>query len=727
MARRTRQTQYHKRLGITQGFPVAARGLKFPTEAPWDGLTVEEVYELYLRFTSTKDFPSEDGSGGARDAECDAPVYGFDDSQQKLAAPLLQIDRIQGEFAGGRWILANFRGSMSAKTIAALAGTASPGAIRLSARPSFACYRDGEKPTIMISLRRPKGSVEDFSGNECRIEIANERGSGIAKHDVSLRGAGTLATALVEAGTLGLSSLAPGFYRVSATLKCPATSGTPSFTLTHTTGFWMFNASLLKKGVPFTTDETYMLKDGKAYPVTGTTYMGSDVHRKFLFEPNPLRWYEDFREMKGAGVNMVRTGVWTAWKNLMLDAGAPEESALRAMDAFVHTARSFDIPVIFTFFAFLPETWGGINAYLDPRAVNAQKEFILSFVQRYQAVNDLIWDFINEPSFCNPKYLWQCRPNYDAYESSAWTAWLKERYHYPTEEERVSRLQEMYRTTPEDVYSLPGLDEFGDVNIFDDRRPLKVIDYRLFAQETFTKWVRTMAEVVRSNGNPKQLITVGQDEGGTGESPGNHFIADAVDVTSLHNWWLNDDLVWDSVVTKAAGKPNLVEETGVMFYEKMDGSAWRTEEEARNLLERKMAISLGAGGAGFIEWVWNANPFMMSDNEAAIGLHRPDGTAKPERLALERFAKFFSGIREHLGGRTEGEMLMVIPHSVQYSTRNFATEATKRCVRVLSHFHSLPMTAVRNINSAVTTILADRRTLPSGHSGKKGGRNSLIR
>src|SRR6185436_3054205 len=76
------------------------------------------------------------------------------------------------------------------------------------------------------------------------------------------------------------------------------------------------------------------------------------------------------------------------------------------------------------------------------------------------------------------------------------------------------------------------------------------------------------------------------------------------------------------------------------------------------------------------------------------GLHRPDGTAKPERMALERVAKFMSGIREHFAERTESEMMMVIPHSVQYSTRNFATEATKRCVRVISHFHSLPMTAV---------------------------------
>jgi hypothetical protein len=117
-----------------------------------------------------------------------------------------------------------------------------------------------------------------------------------------------------------------------------------------------------------------------------------------------------------------------------------------------------------------------------------------------------------------------------------------------------------------------------------------------------------------------------------------------------------------------------------------------------------MAIALGAGGAGFIEWVWNANPYMKSDNEAAIGLQRPDGTAKPERIALERFAKFIPGIREHFDGKAENETLMVIPHSVQFSTRNFATDATKRCVRVVSHFHSLPMSAVSEYKlSSVTT------------------------
>ena len=76
-----------------------------------------------------------------------------------------------------------------------------------------------------------------------------------------------------------------------------------------------------------------------------------------------------------------------------------------------------------------------------------------------------------------------------------------------------------------------------------------------------------------------------------------------MDFTCLHNWWLNDHLVWDNVVTKAPGRLNLVEETGVMMYETIEGKAWRTEPEVASLLDRKMAVALGAGGAGFIEWV----------------------------------------------------------------------------------------------------------------------------
>jgi len=57
-----------------------------------------------------------------------------------------------------------------------------------------------------------------------------------------------------------------------------------------------------------------------------------------------------------------------------------------------------------------------------------------------------------------------------------------------------------------------------------------------------------------------------------------------------------------------------------MFYEKK----WMVAHgEQRSMLpaslSAKLAISMEIGGAGFIEWIWNTNPFMKSDNEAAIG------------------------------------------------------------------------------------------------------------
>ena len=44
------------------------------------------------------------------------------------------------------------------------------------------------------------------------------------------------------------------------------------------------------------------------------------------------------------------------------------EHALRALDVFMLTAAAHDMAVVFTFFAFMPPLWGGVNPYLDPKA-----------------------------------------------------------------------------------------------------------------------------------------------------------------------------------------------------------------------------------------------------------------------------------------------------------------------------------------------------------------------
>ena len=698
------QTAYHKKLGITQSFPVDAETItsfepanhfredNFRTNERSNVATnfmPQTIYELYVRFTSSSLMPDESGSDGPREAALYPLTLGLNREGRPIAAPIVQIDRLQGEFGGGRWILATFTGRIGAGTITRLAEHAVQSACELRVHSEFACYRGDEIPSFRVEVQRPRGGLTKLINSDCRLGVRNHSGEVVSQLTLALKSEDSHATgsARLTDGT----KLPPGLYSVEARISCNDSSRQE---LIYTTGFWVFDQKLLTSGKPLTTDKNFFYRKGEVFPVTGTTYMASDVHRQFLFEPNPFVWDQDFRAMKAAGVNLVRTGIWTGWKKFMPEPGKLNEAALRALDAFLLTAHQYDIPVIFTLFAFLPETWGGKNAYLDPQAVGAQSQFVSTFAQRYREVDDLIWDLINEPSFCSPKHLWSCRPNYDEHEKAAWQTWLKERYPNPDEDTWTAALQQLWRTTSESPFDLPRLEDFESPNIFDDRRPLKTLDYRLFAQHMFARWVRTITAAISSNGNQKQLITVGQDEGGLGDSPSPHFFADTVDFTCMHNWWANDDLVWDSVMAKAPGKASLIEETGIMFYEKMDGSAWRTEVQARNLLERKLAISFAVQGAGFVQWIWNSNCYMNSDNEAAIGFYRADQTAKPELDSFLKITKFLGAHRDIFRGREDEAVLMLIPHSQMFSSRSFATEVTRKCVRAMFYHCRVPLRTV---------------------------------
>lgn len=684
-----RQTAYHKLLGITQTFPIDVEGLRDYVANPRaaaagelaDGVEAKTVYELYYRLTREKEFPDEDGSDGPREGVLTPLLSVMGSGEHPVAAPVVRLDRTQGPYAGGRWLLANFDGSISAAALRALIDDAALGSRQLTVAPSLACYHDGERPAVTVTLKTP-GSERRDTNLACRIEIFDDRDDPIAAADLPLEGSGFVAAA---AATLepALGRLEPGLYRVEAALA----SEDPSFDGRRaTSGFWIHDPRLLSGGRPFTTDRHNLLRDGVPYIVTGTSYMATDVHRRFLLEPNPHVWDRDFAAMRRAGVNMIRTGIWTGWRRYMPGPGSVNEAALRALDAFLLSARRHEMPVIFTFFAFVPDSWGGENPYLDPQAVDAQKEFISRVVERYKEMNDVIWDLINEPSCCSPDRLWQTRPNYDEHETRAWEEWLRERFSTETDEELEATLAELWRTLPDEALALPKLQEFGDRNIFEGLRPLKAMDYRLFANGVFSRWAREMVATIREAGGTQQLVTVGQDEGGTYERPAPMFHGPLVDFTSNHTWWLNDDLLWDSVVTKTPDRPNLISETGIMFYERIDGSAWRTEGEARDLLERKLVLATVTDTAGFIEWIWNTNPYMPLDNEAAIGLLRADGSAKQELQVLQEIARFVAESMRDLGPREPEPVLMVIPHSHMFSARNFATQATQRCVRAM-HYH----------------------------------------
>ena len=693
-----REITYHKQLGINLACAMSAASVsewRANEALPWaaalaQGVAAGTVWEPYWRLSSVPDAPEESGSSGTHEADVVPLVSGLDAAGRPLVAPLVLVDRLEREYAGGRWVLATGDGALPPATLRALVEAAARGARQLRVRPSFACYRDGERPSVSVAFHGfPRAAAAPLAAT-CRIRVFGARDTALATVDVAVDGTDAEASGSAELGPALPDPLAPGLYRLEAALTAP---GEHPLELRSTTGFWVWDEQLLGSGTPLVPGPFGFARQGRPYPVTGTTYMASDVHRKFLLQPNPWLWDRDFAAMRGAGVNLVRTGLWTGWKDLMPVVGQLDEGALRALDAWMLTARRHDMPVIFNLFAFLPETWGGENPYLDPAAVAAQSQFVSLVARRYVRMRELMWDLINEPSFCNKDHLWSCRPNYDRFERAAWAAWLAERGLAAAD--------------------LPALADFGE-GAEAVGHPTMVVEYRLFAQATFRRWVGEMRAALREAGAGRQLVTVGQDEAGTRDSPNNLFLAPELDFTCVHTWWLNDALVWDEVLTKASGRTNLVEETGVMFAAHPPGVEARWEEYARNLLERKMAIALGpGGGAGFVEWVWNSNCYMASDNEAAIGLLRADGTAKPELETLTGVAAFAAEARRHLVGREEEPVLLVVPHATMFSTANTATAATKRAVRAMQYGCRMGLLAVSEFEAAAAMRVPRLVLVPS--------------
>jgi hypothetical protein len=684
------RTAYAKSLGIVQSYPVAAaglacRGATAGTPELCAGVAPATVHELIVRLTSAPARPAESGSDGEREARVTALAHLFGDGELPLAATLVRVDRLLGRFAGGRWVLATGDAPLPAATVRRLVEDAAAGASELSVVPSLAAYRPGETPEVAVRLLRP-GRAAAAGGAAARVTLRDPAGTVAATHDVALAAesgslVGRLALPLPDGAATGLW-----------TLRAELAGGSGAVAAGES-GFLLHPVETLAGGEPLAAGPRYLERGGRPFPVIGTTYMAGDAHRRFLLEPNPAVWERDFAAMVRAGVNLVRTGIWTGWRDHCGDGPAPREAVLRALEAYVLTARAHGIPVIFTFFAFVPETWGGANPYLDPAAVAAQRAFVAAFARRLAGARDVVWDLINEPSFSSPERLWQCRPNYDAHEQAAWQRWTRATLAAGAADPEAE-LADRWNLLAGEALSLPALADFGDRNLFEATRPRRAADFKRFAQDSFTAWARDLGQALHAAGNPAALVTVGQDENGIGESPSALEHGREVDLTCNHTWWLNDALLWDSLVTRLPDRPNLIGETGVMTVERVDGSAWRSEEESRNLLERKLVTAFGAGAAGAVQWLWNTNVYMPIDNEAGIGLLRAAGTAKPETAAFAAVARFVRAHADRFSEAEDEEVVVVLPHSQMQSARDLGTAASQRAVRVLENGLRLPVRIV---------------------------------
>ncbi|MGC2636002.1 MAG: cellulase family glycosylhydrolase [Acidobacteriaceae bacterium] len=637
---------------------------------------------------------NDDSSGGAtggEDMDLTTLAWGERDGH-KLAAPVIQLDHNANRFVGGRWILVACDPDgdffSNTKLLAMLAAMALEKNDRFTFRPRVPLFVAGEALDFRFKPSDPM--AEQPAGDQLRVRVTDEAGAVLYDQTAAFPDAHRLALPASAAG-------GRGFHTVEATL---IRDGKP--VRIDRSGYWMRDWNYLLSGPKLGVGPDYFTLDGKPLPVVGTTYMSGDVARMYLMKPNAHVWDQDMAQIHGAGLNMIRTGLWTAWAKELAPNGQMTENALRTVEAFLMCARHNGLPVQFNLFAFYPDTFGGENGYLDPVALAAESRYAESIVARFGGVPFLAWDLINEPSA--NKNLWRTLPDYDPFEQAAWRKWLAERYPDPAKllhdwAEPSLGIGRDLQASPtamgpeiagQDPLALPKAQAFSPDAVRSGFNPLKDYDYALFTQWLFDGWVKKLRAMIRGMGS-QQLITVGQDEGGVAGRLSPAFYGPEVDFTADHTWWDYDAILWASLAPKFPGKPLLIQETGEQRRMQMDGQLRLSAEQEGWQLERKIAIAF-AQGAGALEWVWNVNAYMANDNEVPIGAVRPDGTEKPEAQVLAGYAAFATKSPQSFTKIIPPDVTMVTSQTLLYSILGeLGWDTQKKALRAMAYDDHMPL------------------------------------
>jgi hypothetical protein len=617
--------------------------------------------------------------------------YMADSTGLLVAAPVIVADRASSGMGnrtlGGRIVALDFDSEPGywhsrdgIGLIRQAAEYACQGPISFTVETLYSAIRPGEAPVITVHLNnsRPQKPGAAF-GSEVTLQLLREK-EVIATATLPVPGNGQ-----ADMDAPFQQPLPAGFYKLSAVYK---EGGQPREF--YETGFLVTDVNALASGPVLGVHGDFLTMDGKPFFPVGSNYFTSEDNGwDFSSSRNAWIWDRDFAEMEAHGVSFVRTGVWMGNGKFIDSAtGGANERFLRNLEAFLGCAHRHNIAINFTFFAFAPRS-GPLpsnqdaatippNPYTDPSSVTAEQDYVRSVVERFKDVPWLSWDLINEPTFSNPRHLFQGNyPNGDTTEIAAWRKWLSEKYG------SLSALGDAWRVPAESLGSFDAvpLPQFADLRYerYGNLNQVRALDYNLFSQDMFSAWVKSMVSLIRSSGS-RQLIDVGQDEGGVIEGVLNQFYGGAgVSFTTNHTYWKDDALLWDSVVAKRPGVPNITGETGYQPAWNPDGSWLYDEFTGLGLIERKWALGFAAGSSGSMQWAW--------DHQMDFGMQRSDGSAKEWENMMRSLGEFARAAAPFADALIEPDVALVLPQSYQMSVSSeLGLEAQQNAVRALYNY-----------------------------------------
>ncbi len=465
----------------------------------------------------------------------------------------------------------------------------------------------------------------------------------------------------------------------------------------ETTGFYVLSDEAINKQIskcPKTRLDAnispdFCLRNGQPWPMHGTTYVVSGLYRDCFQRVNAAQCDKEMSHLKSAGINVLRTGIWTGYEEVFNEDGTFKETSLRSLDAYFLTAAKYDLPVHLVFAAFVMNHWDrSRDPFHDPGMIRKIVRQFKQFMDRYKGWPNVVVDIINEPSYSpfRDGWMWQiARPMGSGEELKAWQKWLRRKYG------AITRLRETWGMSAVDLPNwkaarVPEFHEFvtnyDGVAGYDGR--VMITDFMEFATESFNQWCRRIREIVKK-ADPEMLVLLGRDETLRVPTQQQEQHTGNIDFTNWHQWHREGSIFPEYVLNRVRGVPICGQEMGALIYKDHRNVDRIDEMDCRNLLERKLLYCMG----NWIHWQSHNDITMDNIKEAKLGLIRGDGTERPPMDMIRLISWLEDWIAPRLVGRREDleDILIVHPTSVYYSSDHpLGYRAAMNCIIAL-HFH----------------------------------------
>lgn len=659
---------------------------------------MKETSSIYYHFTEDWQ-PKDPGFAEFVDAvnivsaRAEIALACYDEAGRRMAAPISRIDH----FDRGALIFLNFTPEDSnyyatdsgQKLLSGMIETTLYPQVTFRMKPNYPRYFEDEDPEIEFEFNILDHSP-DFNISDWNIQFqlyCDDEKDPLVNKEQTFK----LSNKKDWQSKFVLPDLSEGFYRIQASLVYGN-----RLIDKQSNGFYKLSQKKIQEKLssfsPLKLDPSiapdFLVRDGKPFPMHGTTYFVTDVFRLFLFDFNCQQCHADLSFLKSVGFNMLRTGNWYQFDRFFEEDGSIREYSLRTLEALFLIASIYNFPVQFVLSAYVFNHWDRkLSPVHDPKMRAKTVNAFAFFARHFAEWPNIQIDGLNEPSY---SYLgmWQiARPTGDPEERNQFVQYLKDKYHDDIELLRDAWNVSSSRLPDFESVQMPEPDQFSrgyDMKKQPYMEHAALTDFFHFARESYSGWVREIREEIRKY-DPEMLFMMGRDEPlripeQQTEAYHGHF-----DMTNWHHWHQDAVVFNEYKLNRVRGVPCCGQEIGVYHLSDPRNHLRLDEESRANLMERKLVSSFG----NWIQWQSYCDPFMKWNVEISLGLFRYD---KTETRYLDR-VRLLTWIEEKtaplMTRRDEDNagILLVHPSSYYYSVDSqIAKRAVHQSILALHYY-----------------------------------------